>query len=107
MKILRKEEIIRPEMVKEKLLKIVRIMFEHANVEIDMIEYADWLDDLGMDSMIFISIIIEIEKEFGITVPDDMLLMENFRNVNDVVQMITGQMVGNIKGAEDENNDKA
>lgn len=98
---------MRPEMVKEKLLKIVRIMFEHANVEIDMIEYADWLDDLGMDSMIFISIIIEIEKEFGITVPDDMLLMENFRNVNDVVQMITGQMVGNIKGAEDENNDKA
>ena len=86
---------MRPEMVKEKLL------------EIDMIEYADWLDDLGMDSMIFISIIIEIEKEFGITVPDDMLLMENFRNVNDVVQMITGQMVGNIKGAEDENNDKA
>ena len=32
--------------------------------------------------------IVEIEACFDITIPDDMLLMENFRNVTDVVHIV-------------------
>ena len=41
-----------------------------------------------MDSITFISIVVEVEDLFGITVPDDMLLMENFRDIDGIIQII-------------------
>ena len=52
----------------------------------------DLIDDLGMDSMTFISIVVEIEFVFNIIVPDDILLMENFKNVDDIVGVIENMM---------------
>lgn len=67
-------------------------MFPDSEVETDVLEYADLIDDLGMDSITFISIIVEIEDMFGITIPDDKLLIENFRNVDEIVRLIENEV---------------
>lgn len=74
--------------IKAKLIDILAVLFPDSGVDKDVLEYTDLLDDLGMDSITFISIIVEIEDVFEITVPDDLLLMESFRNVNSIIQIV-------------------
>lgn len=74
--------------IKSKLIDILAVMFPDSGVDKDILEYTDLMDDLGMDSITFISIIVEIEDVFNIIVPDDMLLIENFRNVDSIIQII-------------------
>lgn len=74
--------------IKSKLIEMLATLFPDCEIDKDVLEYTDLIDDLGMDSVTFISIIVEIEDIFGITVPDDMLLMENFRNVDLITQVI-------------------
>lgn len=74
--------------IKAELIDILAVLFPDSGVDKDVLEYTDLLDDLGMDSITFISIIVEIEDVFEITVPDDLLLMESFRNVNSIIQIV-------------------
>ena len=46
------------------------------------------VDDLGMDSLTFISIVVEVESVFGIEVPDEVLLMEEWQTVEKIVGII-------------------
>lgn len=78
--------------IKQKLLETIQALFPDSEVETDVLEYADLIDDLGMDSITFISIIVEIEDMFGITIPDDKLLIENFRNVDEIVRLIENEV---------------
>lgn len=74
--------------IKVKLIDILVVMFPDIGIDKDILEYTDLVDDLGMDSITFISIVIEIENVFEIIVSDDLLLMENFRNFDSIVQII-------------------
>ena len=74
--------------IKQTLIDMIKNLFPNIEVDNDIVEYVDFIDDLGMDSITFISIVVEVEDIFAITVPDDMLLMENFRNVDRVAQII-------------------
>lgn len=47
-----------------------------------IIDEEDWMHDLDMDSIDFVSLIVSIEETFGITVPPDMLLYEKWKNVS-------------------------
>ena len=78
--------------IKQKLLETIQALFPDSEVETDVLEYADLIDDLGMDSITFISIIVEIEDMFWITIPDDKLLIENFRNVDEIVRLIENEV---------------
>ena len=53
-----------------------------------MLEYVDLIDDLGMESITFVSVVVEVEDLFGITIPDDVLLLDYFRNVNGILKII-------------------
>ena len=44
-----------------------------------------WNEELDFDSITFISTIVGIEDIFGIEVPDEMLLLENFKTFNQYV----------------------
>lgn len=66
--------------IKEKIIDILDRLFSDAGVDRDILEYVDLIDDLGMDSINFISLIIELESTFDIQIPDDWLLMEKFQN---------------------------
>lgn len=74
--------------IKDRVIQIVSNIFEERGFEKDVIEYIDLIDDAGLDSITFVSLVIEIETEFGITVPDEMLLPENFRQIDNFVSVI-------------------
>ena len=74
--------------IKDRVIQIVSDIFEERGFEKDVIECIDLIDDAGLDSITFVSLVIEIEAEFGITVPDEMLLPENFRQIDNFVSVI-------------------
>lgn len=74
--------------IKNKLIDMIQNLFPDSGVDKDVLPYVDLIEDLGMDSITFISIVVEVEDLFGITVPDDMLLMENFRDIDGIIQII-------------------
>lgn len=80
------------EEIKEKLIALCAEIFQNSGVDTDVLEYVDFEDDLGMDSLTFITLLVEIEAAFGITIPDDMLLMDNFKNMGDVLQIVADQL---------------
>ena len=61
----------------------------------DVLEYVDLIEEWGMDSITFISIVVEIEAHFDIEVPDDMLLLENFKCVDDIVSIVENELSKN------------
>ncbi|MBR6559056.1 MAG: hypothetical protein IKT70_08650 [Clostridia bacterium] len=80
------------EEIKEKTVTLCAQIFESSGVDTDLLEYVDFVDDLGMDSITFITLIVEIEAAFDITVPDDLLLIENFKNMDDVIGVVFDQL---------------
>lgn len=78
--------------IKEELIEICENVFQHYGINGETIAYADFVDDLGMDSITFISLIVEIEACFEIVIPDEVLLMENFKTLNSIEQLITNQL---------------
>ena len=66
--------------IKEKIIGILAKLFAESGVDADVLEYVDLTDDLGMDSVSFISLIIELEAEFDIQIPDEWLMTDKFQN---------------------------
>lgn len=81
------------EKIKSELITLISDIFQDRGFDTDIIEYADLIDDMSMDSITFISVIVELEAKFGIIVPDDMLVMENFRNVDNITEIIEKELI--------------
>lgn len=52
------------------------------------IEEDDSLKDVVNSSLLFISMIIEIEQEFNVEIPDDYLDMEKLSTLSDLERMV-------------------
>lgn len=89
--------------IKEKVIKLCNEVFEDSDIDADMIEYVDFSDDLGMDSIKFISLIVEIESRLNIIIPDDYLLIDYFNNIDNIMQIVMSE----INKTGDVKNDKA
>lgn len=76
------------ENIKSELINLIPTLFNEKGFDTDLIEYVDLVNDLGMDSITFISMVVEIENFFDITVPDDLLLMDNYKNIDNIVKII-------------------
>lgn len=59
-------------------------------------EDASFLDDLGADSLDQVTFVMELEKEFGIEIPDED--SKNITTVGQAIQYIEGK----VKGKEQE-----
>ena len=88
------------ETIKQEVIELISELFKDKGFDIDIIEYVDLIDDLGMDSITFISIVVEVEAHFDIEVPDDMLLLENFKCVDDIVSVIENELSKKSEGSE-------
>lgn len=67
--------------------KLQEIIADQLEMDADDIAYdSNILDDLGADSLDVVDLIMSIEDEFGIEVPDEAL--ENIRTVEDMVKFI-------------------
>ena len=75
--------------IKEKIIGIMSGLFSDSGIDTDILEYVDLIDDLGMDSIAFITLIVEIEISFNISVPDELVLMENFKTFDSICELIS------------------
>lgn len=87
--------------IKEKIVEILSVLFENSGVDKDVFQYADLVDDLGMDSISFISLIIELEATFDIQVPDEWLQIEKFQTYKEIYTEV--EMLLNEKKTENGN----
>lgn len=92
--------------IKEKLIEICVKIFQGQDVDTDLIEYVDFVDDLGIDSISFITLVVEVEEAFGIVIPDDLMLMENLKNVDQIIHIIYDQLTCNSNEFREDYNDK-
>ena len=74
------------------LEQVKQIVAQHVEAEPETIRETDALEaDLGCDSLDVIEISMELEEEFDISVPDE--IMEDIRTVSDVVDGVL-QLLG-------------
>ena len=75
-------------MEREEILeKVKAVIVEQLNVEEDdVVEDAAFVDDLGADSLDIVELVMALEEEFGISIPDEDA--ESIKNVGDAVAYI-------------------
>ena len=68
--------------------RVTKIVIEHLGVEADkVVDTANFIDDLGADSLDTVELVMAFEEEFSVEIPDDAA--ETIRNVGDAVSFIT------------------
>ncbi len=67
--------------------KIIKIIAEKLNLSEDQIKpEASFVDDLGADSLDLVELVMAMEEEFGMEVPDEEA--EKLRTVQDVIDYV-------------------
>ena len=67
--------------------KVRSVIVEQLGVqEDDVFEDAAFIDDLGADSLDIVELVMALEEEFGISIPDEEA--ENIKTVGDAVAFI-------------------
>ena len=70
--------------------KVTSIIIEQLSVEeSSLVPEANLLDDLGADSLDVVELVMALEEEFGIEIPDDDV--ENIRTIKDVVDYVVAR----------------
>ena len=67
--------------------KVKAVVVDQLNVEEDeVVEDASFIDDLGADSLGIVELVMALEEEFGISIPDEDA--ESIKPVGDAVSYI-------------------
>ena len=67
--------------------RVKKIVVEHLGVEAAKVkEDANFIDDLGADSLDTVELVMAFEEEFGIEIPDDAA--EKIQTVSDAIDFI-------------------
>ena len=67
--------------------RVKKIVVEHLGVEADKVtDNANFIDDLGADSLDTVELVMAFEEEFGIEIPDDAA--EKIQTVGDAIGFI-------------------
>ena len=67
--------------------RVKKIVVEHLGVEADkVIDSANFIDDLGADSLDTVELVMAFEEEFGVEIPDDAA--EKILTVKDAIDYL-------------------
>jgi acyl carrier protein len=67
--------------------RVKKIVVEHLGVEADKVnEAANFIDDLGADSLDIVELVMAFEEEFNVEIPDDAA--EKIATVKDAIDFI-------------------
>ena len=67
--------------------RVKKIVVEHLGVEADkVVDNANFIDDLGADSLDTVELVMAFEKEFDIDIPDEEA--EKLRTVGDALKYL-------------------
>lgn len=72
--------------IQEKVRKIVSEILETVNIERDQIDVD--LSTLGMDSIVFIRIVVALEEAFNIEIPYEFLIISEMNTISKMVDII-------------------
>ena len=75
---------------KEVILEIINSNIE--NVQINLGQSGDDLSTMGMDSITFIRIVVELEDAFNIEIPDEFLLITEMNTVEKMLNIVLSTM---------------
>ncbi len=68
--------------------RVKKIVVEHLGVDAEkVIESANFIDDLGADSLDQVELVMAFEEEFGVEIPDDAA--ETIVTVGDAVKFLS------------------
>jgi len=68
--------------------RVTKMVVEHLDVEVDKVtDKANFIDDLGADSLDNVELVMAFEEEFDIEIPDDAA--ETIQTVGDAVKFIS------------------
>lgn len=74
--------------IENRILQVI-IRDLELNINKDGIQIASRLDELfGMDSIAIVELVVGIEKEFDIKIPDEYLTVDMFQNLNVIAEHI-------------------
>lgn len=71
--------------------KIIDLVASCSEIEIEKEKLADdtnLITELGIDSIKMVEFIVKIETTFGVNIPDDMMLGENFSTINKTIEIV-------------------
>jgi acyl carrier protein len=71
--------------IMEKLLEILSEL--HSDVDFENTE--DLVDDGILDSLDIVTLVTEIDAEFGVTIPEEEIIPENFNSARALMELIT------------------
>ena len=67
--------------------RLKKIVVEHLGVEAEKVnENANFIDDLGADSLDTVELVMAFEEEFGVEIPDDAA--EKILTVKDAIEFV-------------------
>lgn len=67
--------------------RVKKIVVEHLNVDAEkVVDGANFIDDLGADSLDTVELVMAFEEEFGVEIPDDAA--ETIVTVGDAVRFL-------------------
>lgn len=72
---------------KDKILEIVNYNLEDTSIQIEQFDLE--LDTVGMDSITFIKIIVDLEESFELEIPDEFLLLLKMNTINKMYETLS------------------
>ena len=77
-------------MTKDILNKVLRILNANMkNIEITSEQKEDDLSTIGLDSITFIHIIVALEEEFYIEIPDEYLMLTKMNTISKMTEVVS------------------
>lgn len=74
------------EVIIDKVIEILNSNIKNAKITNNLLDYN--LSELGMDSIAFIKIIVDLENEFECEIPDSKLLIGEMNTVNKIIKVL-------------------
>lgn len=75
--------------MREKIIQIIKeVCKDQIEIPDDIADDANLTFDYGLDSMNYIEIIDRIEEEFNVEIPEELLLINNFESVSNIMSTI-------------------
>ena len=74
--------------IRRNVLRVLLEVFAGQGMDETSAAHIDLTEDLGMDSIQFITLVVELEARFEITVPDERLHPEHFQNADRITATI-------------------
>ena len=78
--------------MRTKVIELIKEIAEKEEIDISDLDYKAKLTENGFDSILIIELILLLEDEFKIKIPDEFLLMSKVDTIEKIVYIIEGQV---------------